>query len=50
MARKVSNGSGSFIKHSRGKTKGVEGEWRPRSRKHRFVLIFDKTLDIKWKI
>jgi hypothetical protein len=42
--------SGSFIKHSRGKTKGVEGEWRPRSRKHRFVLIFDKTLDIKWKI
>jgi len=42
--------SGSFIKHSRVKTKGVEGEWRPRSRKHRFVLIFDKTLDIKWKM
>ena len=40
--------SGSFIKHSRGKTKGVDGEWRRRSRKHRFVMIFDKTLDMKW--
>ena len=40
---------GSYIKHSRGKTKGVEGEWRPRSRKHRFVMIFDKTLKMKWE-
>jgi hypothetical protein len=39
---------GSFIKHSRGKTKGVEGEWRYRSRKHRFVMVFDKVLNIKW--
>lgn len=38
----------SFIKHSRGKVKGVEGEWRPRTQKHRFVLIYDKTLQIKW--
>lgn len=40
---------GSFIKHSRGKIKGVEGEWRPRSRKYRFAMIFDKTLNMKWK-
>jgi hypothetical protein len=40
---------GSFIKHSRGKVKGVEGEWRDRSVKHRYVLIYDKSLDIKWK-
>jgi hypothetical protein len=39
---------GSFIKHSRGPIKGLEGEWRPRDRKHRFVLQFDKTLNIKW--
>ena len=40
---------GSYIKHSRGKIKGVEGEWRYRSQKHRYVLLFDKTLFVKWK-
>ena len=40
---------GSFIKHSRGKIKGVEGCWIPRSRKYRFAMIFDKTLNMKWK-
>lgn len=40
---------GSFIKHSRGKVKGIEGEWRDRSVKHRYVLVYDKNLDIKWK-
>ena len=35
-------------KHSRGKVKGVEGEWRERSRKHRYVLIFDKNLKLLW--
>ena len=39
---------GSFVKHSRGPTKELDGEWRPRDRKHRFVLQFDKTLNIKW--
>ncbi len=39
---------GTYIKHSRGKVKGIEGEWRPRSRKHRFVMIFDKKLNMKW--
>jgi hypothetical protein len=35
-------------KHSRGKVKGAEGEWRERSRKHRYVMIFDKNLELKW--
>ena len=39
---------GSFIKHSRGPIRGLEGEWRDRTRKHRFVLLFDKSLNIKW--
>jgi hypothetical protein len=41
--------NGSFIKHTRGKTLGVEGEWRPRSQKHRYLLVFDKSLNVKWK-
>lgn len=41
--------NGLFIKHSRGKTKGLEGEWRDRSQKHRYVLVFDKKLKILWK-
>tara|TARA_R110000737_G_scaffold151977_1_gene181247 strand:- start:5 stop:595 length:591 start_codon:yes stop_codon:yes gene_type:complete len=40
---------GSHIKHSRGKTKGVAGEWRDRSQKHRFVMVFDKRLHILWE-
>ena len=35
-------------KHSRGKMKGAEGEWRYRSRKHRYVMVFDKSLDLLW--
>lgn len=40
---------GTYIKHVRGKMKGLAGEWRERSRKHRFVLVFDKNLKILWK-
>jgi len=36
-------------KHSRGSVKGVAGEWKNRSRKHRFLMVFDKTLDVKWQ-
>ena len=38
-------------KHSRGSTKGKEGEWRERSRKHRYLMIFDKDLKkrLTWK-
>ena len=35
-------------KHSRGSVKGSEGEWKDRSRKHRYVMIFDKKLDLLW--
>ena len=42
---------GSFSKVNRGKVKDKEGEWRPRSQKHRFLMIFDKKLkkQIKFK-
>ena len=35
-------------KHSRGKVKGAEGEWKERSRKHRYVMMFDKSLKLLW--
>ena len=35
-------------KHSRGKIGDAEGEWRDRSRKHRYVMVFDKKLDLLW--
>jgi len=35
-------------KHSRGKVKGAEGEWKDRSRKHRYVMMFDKKLKLLW--
>jgi len=40
---------GTYIKHSRGKMSGLEGEWRDRSRKHRYLMVFDKTLNVSWK-
>tara|TARA_B100000900_G_C20389999_1_gene638169 strand:- start:21 stop:620 length:600 start_codon:yes stop_codon:yes gene_type:complete len=39
---------GSFVKHSRGKMSGLDGEWRNRSRKHRFLMVYDKTLNVLW--
>jgi len=36
-------------KHSRGRVKGSEGEWKERSRKHRYVMIFDKSLKLLWE-
>ena len=38
-------------KHSRGSIRGVDGEWRARSRKHRYLMVFDKKLKEKltWK-
>jgi hypothetical protein len=40
---------GTYTKHSRGPLKGKAGEWRERSRKHRFLMVFDKTLTVQWK-
>ena len=39
---------GSFIKHVRGKVKGAKGEWRPRSRKYRYLMTYDKSLTSNW--
>lgn len=38
-------------KHSRGPVKGMEGVWKERSRKHRYLIIFDNNLKQKllWK-
>ena len=36
-------------KHSRGRVKGEKGEWRDRSRKHRYVIVFDKSLKLLWQ-
>lgn len=41
---------GHYSKLSRGRTTGVPGEWRPRSRKHRFLMTFDKRLTCRWDI
>jgi hypothetical protein len=40
---------GQFVKHSRGPVSGLDGEWRPRTRKHRFVMIYDLNLTMQWK-
>jgi len=36
-------------KHSRGSVKGLKGEWKERTRKHRYLLIFDKKINVLWK-
>ncbi len=33
----------------RGSVKDLKGEWRDRSRKHRYMLVYDKSLKIKWE-
>ena len=42
------NNDGSYTKHQRGPVKGRKGEWRPRTQKHRYLLVYDKTLKCKW--
>lgn len=45
----IKQNDGTYVKHSRGKTKGIQGEWRARSRKHRFLKIFDSNLNCLWE-
>jgi len=45
----IKQANGSYLKHSRGKIKGLEGEWRDRTRKHRYLKVFDKQLKPKWE-
>lgn len=44
----VKQEDGTFVKQTRGKTLGLEGEWRPRSQKHRYMVVYDKALTVKW--
>lgn len=39
---------GSMVKHSRGPVVGLDGEWRARTQKHRFLKVFDESLNVKW--
>ena len=41
--------NGSYTKLSRGKTKGIAGEWRDRTRKHRYLITYDKKLNCQWE-
>lgn len=40
---------GTFKKLQRGKCKHLKGEWRLKSRKHRYLIIYDKDLSTIWK-
>lgn len=46
----IKKDDGYFVKHSRGKVSGLDGEWRLRSRKHRFMITVDDRLIIKWEL
>ena len=38
------------VKQSRGPTKGKNGVWQDRPKKHRYIYVLDKTLTISWPI
>lgn len=40
---------GSYKKLQRGKCKHLKGEWRDKSRKHRYLIIYDKGLKTLWE-
>ena len=40
---------GTYKQVWRGSVKGLDGEWRARSRKHRYMIVYDKNLKVKWK-
>lgn len=45
----IKQGDGSFKKLQRGKCKHLDGEWRIKNRKHRYLIIFDKKLKTIWE-
>lgn len=45
----VKQEDGSYKLQTRGKTVGVDGEWRPRTQKHRYMIVYDKSLTVRWK-
>lgn len=40
--------NGDFKKLQRGKCRHLDGEWRPKAQKHRYLLIYDKSLKPIW--
>lgn len=45
----VKQSGGTFKKLQRGKCKHLDGEWRPKNQKHRYLIIYDKTLKCLWQ-
>lgn len=45
----VLQGNGTYKKLQRGKCKHLNGEWRERSQKHRYMIIYDKNLKTVWQ-
>jgi hypothetical protein len=43
-------GNGQFKKLQRGKCKHLNGEWRNKSQKHRYLLIYDNKLNTIWEL
>lgn len=44
----INDGSVNGKKLQRGKCKHLDGEWRPKNQKHRYMIIFDKSLKTLW--
>lgn len=40
--------NGTFKKLQRGKCKHLDGEWRPKPQKHRYMIIYDASLKTLW--
>lgn len=40
--------NGVWTKQSRGSVRGKDGEWRPRTRKHRYLIVYDPRLVVRW--
>ena len=40
---------GTYKKVWRGNVRDLNGAWFPRSRKHRYMMVFDDSLNVKWQ-
>lgn len=45
----IDNGDGTFKKLQRGKCRHLIGEWRDKSQKHRYLIIYDDSLHTIWE-
>jgi hypothetical protein len=45
----INNGDGTEKKLQRGKCKHLNGEWRDKNQKHRYLIIYDKKLKTIWE-